>query len=58
VLGCGQWEHSARLVKEASGPAELLLLLEAGNHGCANLVPFHRYRTADWVAEQVGGNPA
>ena len=51
------WEHSARLVKEASGPAELLLL-EEGNHGCANLAPFHRYRTADWVAEQLGGNPA
>lgn len=51
------WEHSARLVKEASGPAELLLL-EEGNHGCANLAPFHRYLTADWVAEQLGGNPA
>jgi dienelactone hydrolase len=50
------WEHSARLVKEASGPAELLLL-EEGNHGCANLAPFHRYLTADWVAEQLGGNP-
>ncbi len=51
------WEHSDRLVKEASGPAELLLL-EEGNHGCANLAPFHRYLTADWVAEQLGGNPA
>ena len=51
------WEHSARLVKEASGPAELLLL-EEGNHGCANLAPFHRYLTADWVAEQLGGHTA
>jgi dienelactone hydrolase len=51
------WEHSARLVKEASGPAELLLL-EEGNHGCANLAPFHRYLTADWVAEQLGAHPA
>jgi dienelactone hydrolase len=51
------WEHAARLVKEASGPAELLLL-EEGNHGCANLAPFHRYLTADWVAEQLGGTPA
>jgi len=51
------WEHSARLVKEASGPAELLLL-EEGNHGCANLAPFHRYLTADWVAEQLGVNTA
>lgn len=51
------WEDSARLVKEASGPAELLLL-EEGNHGCANLAPFHRYLTADWVAEQLGGHTA
>jgi 2,6-dihydroxypseudooxynicotine hydrolase len=51
------WEHSARLVKEASGPAELLLL-EEGNHGGANLAPFHRYLTADWVAEQLGGHTA
>src|SRR5216683_528843 len=47
------WEQAARLVKEAGGPAELLLL-EQGNHGCANLAPFHRYQTADWVAEQLG----
>jgi dienelactone hydrolase len=47
------WEQAARLVKEAGGPAELLLL-EKGNHGCANLAPFHRYQTADWVAEQLG----
>ena len=51
------WEDSARLVKEASGPSELVLL-EEGNHGCANLAPFHRYLTADWVAEQLGGNTA
>ena len=44
-----------RLVEEAGGPAELLLL-EQGNHGCANLAPFHRYRTADWAAsaERLG----
>jgi 2,6-dihydroxypseudooxynicotine hydrolase len=47
------WQDAARLVDEAGGPAELLLL-EAGNHGCANLAPFHRYRTADWAAEQLG----
>jgi dienelactone hydrolase len=49
------WEDAARLVKEAGGPAELLLL-EQGNHGCANLAPFHRYLTADWVAEQLGAH--
>jgi dienelactone hydrolase len=47
------WEQADRLVKEAGGPAELLLL-EQGNHGCANLAPFHRYQTADWVAEKLG----
>ncbi|HUY52269.1 MAG TPA: alpha/beta hydrolase [Streptosporangiaceae bacterium] len=47
------WQQAARLVEEAGGPAELLLL-EKGNHGCANLAPFHRYQTADWVAEKLG----
>jgi dienelactone hydrolase len=47
------WQHAQRLVDEAAGPAELLLL-ERGNHGCANLAPFHRYATADWVAGQLG----
>jgi 2,6-dihydroxypseudooxynicotine hydrolase len=47
------WQQADRLVKEAGGPADLLLL-EKGNHGCANLAPFHRYRTADWVADRLG----
>jgi 2,6-dihydroxypseudooxynicotine hydrolase len=47
------WQDAERLVNEAGGPAALLLL-ERGNHGCANLAPFHRYRTADWAAEQLG----
>jgi dienelactone hydrolase len=54
------WQHAERLVKEADGPSELLLL-EKGNHGCANLAPFHRYRTADWAAENLAarvGRPA
>ena len=50
------WEQAARLVREAGGPARLLLL-EQGNHGCANLAPFHRYETADWVAEQLEARP-
>lgn len=49
--------HAERLVKEASGPAELLML-DQGNHGCANLAPFHRYATADWAAEQLGARVA
>jgi 2,6-dihydroxypseudooxynicotine hydrolase len=47
------WLHAQRLVDEAGGPAELLLL-EQGNHGCANLAPFHRYVTADWAAQKLG----
>ena len=46
-------EHAERLVREAGGPAELLML-EQGNHGCANLAPFHRYATADWAADKLG----
>ncbi|HEY3646596.1 MAG TPA: alpha/beta hydrolase [Streptosporangiaceae bacterium] len=51
------WQHAQRLVEEASGPAQVLLLAE-GNHGCANLAPFHRQATADWVAEMLGGSVA
>jgi 2,6-dihydroxypseudooxynicotine hydrolase len=47
------WQHAQRLVDEASGDAQLLLL-EQGNHGCANLAPFHRQATADWAAERLG----
>jgi len=48
------WQHAARLAEEAAGPAELLLLAD-GNHGCANVAPFHRFTTADWVAERLRG---
>ncbi len=50
------WRHAERLAAEAAGPTELLLL-EAGNHGCANVAPFHRYKTADWVAHQLRQSP-
>ncbi len=45
-------EGAARLVAEAAGPSELLLL-EDGNHGCANEIYRHRPRTADWMARQL-----
>jgi dienelactone hydrolase len=48
------WQQAQRLVDETGGPAELLLL-DKGNHGCANLAPFHRYAAADWAAEKLGG---
>jgi len=38
----------------ASSAAELLLL-EAGNHGCANVTYLHRPYAADWMARQLGG---
>ena len=47
------WQQAQRLVDEAGDGAELLLL-EQGNHGCANLAPFHRYLTADWAAGRLG----
>jgi dipeptidyl aminopeptidase/acylaminoacyl peptidase len=47
------WKQARRLVNEASGPVEFLLL-EDGNHGCANVPHKHRYRSADWMAEQLG----
>jgi dipeptidyl aminopeptidase/acylaminoacyl peptidase len=47
------WQHAQRLVDETSSDAQLLLL-EQGNHGCANLAPFHRQATADWAAERLG----
>ena len=31
-----------------------LLLLEEGNHGCANVPYQHRYYSADWMASQLG----
>jgi dipeptidyl aminopeptidase/acylaminoacyl peptidase len=46
------WQHAVRLRDEVSGPVELLML-EDGNHGCANVAPWHRPRTADWLAARL-----
>ncbi|MCW2851229.1 MAG: protein of unknown function hydrolase family protein, partial [Nocardioides sp.] len=46
------WENAVRLRDAVSGPVELLML-EEGNHGCANVAPWHRPRTADWLAERL-----
>lgn len=46
------WQHAERLRDAVSGPVELLML-EQGNHGCANVTPWHRPYTADWVATQL-----
>jgi dipeptidyl aminopeptidase/acylaminoacyl peptidase len=46
------WQQAERLASEASGPVDFLLL-EDGNHGCANVPYKHRYISADWMAEQL-----
>jgi dienelactone hydrolase len=45
-------DDARRLVAEAAGPSELLVI-EGGNHGCANSVNLHRTLAADWVAERL-----
>jgi 2,6-dihydroxypseudooxynicotine hydrolase len=46
------FSDAERLVAEAAGPTELLLL-EHGNHGCANVVYRHRPYSADWMAQRL-----
>ncbi|GAA4558834.1 alpha/beta hydrolase family protein [Planotetraspora kaengkrachanensis] len=46
------WPHAERLASTAGGDTELLML-EEGNHGCADLAPWHRPYTADWVADRL-----
>ncbi|MCW2840197.1 MAG: protein of unknown function hydrolase family protein [Aeromicrobium sp.] len=48
------WQQAERLHHETSAVSEFLLL-EEGNHGCANVVAQHRYRAADWMAGHLGG---
>jgi 2,6-dihydroxypseudooxynicotine hydrolase len=48
------WQDAARLRDSVPGPAELLLLDE-GNHGCANMPYRHRPYAADWMARQLAG---
>ena len=46
------WEQSERLREATSGVVEVLML-EEGNHGCANVAPWHRPFTADWLAARL-----
>lgn len=46
------WQHAERLGQEAGGTVEILML-ENGNHGCANVAPWHRPYTADWLAAKL-----
>jgi dienelactone hydrolase len=47
------WTGAERLAKETGDNAELLLL-EDGNHGCANVPYRHRHYSADWMAAKLG----
>ncbi|MGC1418849.1 MAG: alpha/beta fold hydrolase [Acidimicrobiales bacterium] len=44
------WQDGERLANEARGESTLVLL-ENGNHGCANVVYRHRPLSADWLAK-------
>jgi 2,6-dihydroxypseudooxynicotine hydrolase len=46
------WQDGERLATEASGETTLVLLDE-GNHGCANVVYRHRPLSADWLAQRL-----
>jgi dipeptidyl aminopeptidase/acylaminoacyl peptidase len=46
------WKDAQRLADEAGGPVDLVLL-DDGNHGCANMPHKHRYLSADWMTEQL-----
>lgn len=46
------WQQADRLAREAGGPVEMLMF-DDGNHVCTNIPYRHRFRTADWVAEQL-----
>jgi dipeptidyl aminopeptidase/acylaminoacyl peptidase len=46
------YEQAQRVTAEVGATAELLLI-EDGNHGCANVSYKHRYLSADWMAERL-----
>lgn len=50
------WQDAVRMRDAVAGPAHLLML-EDGNHGCANVAPKHRPLTADWLAARLLGGP-
>ena len=50
------WENAVRMRDAVAGPATLLML-EDGNHGCANVAPQHRPITADWLARACWAAP-
>jgi 2,6-dihydroxypseudooxynicotine hydrolase len=49
------YQHAERLAAEVAGAGGTvrLLMLDRGNHGAMNVAPWHRPRTADWLAETL-----
>lgn len=47
------WEQAQRFADEVSTPSELMLIPD-GNHVANNRGYRYRYRTADWLADQLG----
>jgi dipeptidyl aminopeptidase/acylaminoacyl peptidase len=47
------WAQAKRLCDEVKGEVDFLLL-DDGNHGCANVSYKHRYYSADWMADRLG----
>jgi len=50
------WQDGERLANEARGE-NTFILLEDGNHGCANVIYRHRPLGADWMAARLGIAP-
>ncbi len=50
------WQDAQRLADEIGDNAEPLML-EDGNHGCANVVYLHRTYSADWMASRLPAEP-
>lgn len=48
------WQQAVRVHHAVKGSE--LLMLEDANHGCADRSPWHRPRTADWIAARLGGH--
>lgn len=50
------YQAAERLVAEAAGPTELLMIPD-GTHVANNRAHHYRYRTADWLAHHLGAGP-
>jgi dipeptidyl aminopeptidase/acylaminoacyl peptidase len=50
------WQQAVQLRDGVGGSVDLLMLEDA-NHGCADMAPWHRPLTADWLAARLRGAP-